>query len=126
MTSRLLPLTLAACAAAADASGRHSLASVLVLLAIPCAAGAAFVGVGDALNGRDLLRGVTTALALVLLVLGSTVRAHAAVGAAVPAFALSATIGAIVIYALPLVGWVLEPLKPRPRTRPAARIRTSP
>ena len=122
MGSRLLPLSLAVCAVLADSAGLHGIAFYLVLLAIPCAAGAAFLGVGDALEGKDVLRGVTTCLALALLVLASAARANAVEGAAVPALAASAMIGAVVVYGLPLLAWLLEPLKPRPRTR----IRTSP
>jgi hypothetical protein len=92
-----------------------------VLLAIPCAAGAAFVGAGDALEGKDVLRGVTACLALALLVIASAVRANAAEGAGLPALAASATIAAVAVYTLPqLVAWLLEPL------RPQGRIRTSP
>jgi hypothetical protein len=122
MGSRLLPLSLAVCAVLADSTGLHGIASYLVLLAIPCAAAAAFLGVGDALEGKDVLRAVTTCLALALLVLASAARANAAEGAAVPALAASAMIGAVVVYGLPLLAWLLEPLKPRPR----ARIRTNP
>jgi uncharacterized protein involved in response to NO len=117
MGSRLLPSSLAACALVADAAGLHGLAFYAVLCAIPCSAGAAFVGAGDALDGRDVLRGVTTCLALALLVLASAVRAQAPEGAAVPALAASALVGALVVYGLPLLAWVLEPLKPRPRFR---------
>jgi hypothetical protein len=117
MGSRLLPSSLAVAAVAADAAGLHGIAFYLVLLAIPCAAGAAFVGAGDALEGKDVLRGVTTALALALLVLASAARANAAEGAAVPALAASALIAAVAVYGLPLLAWVLEPLKPRPRFR---------
>jgi hypothetical protein len=119
----LLPLSLAVGALAADAAGLHGLAFYVVLLAIPCAVGAAFLGAGDALEGKDVLRGVTSCVAVVLLVLASAVRTQAAEGAAVPALAASALVGAVLFYSLPLLAWVLEPLKPRPR---AARIRTSP
>jgi hypothetical protein len=125
MGSRLLPLTLAVAAVLADATGLHGMAFYLVLLAIPGAAGAAFLSAGDAFEGKDVLRGVTTCLALALLVLASAVRANAAEGAPVPALAASAMIGAVLIYGLPLIAWVLEPLRPRPRAR-AARVRTSP
>jgi uncharacterized membrane protein YhiD involved in acid resistance len=125
MGSRLLPLSLAVGALLADSAGLHSLAFYTVLLAIPCAAGAAFLGAGDALQGKDVLRGVTTCLAAALLVLASAVRAGAPEGAAVPALAVSALVAAVVVYGLPLFAWLLEPLKPRPRSR-AARIRTSP
>lgn len=125
MGSRLLPLSLAAAALLADSAGLHGLASLLVLGAIPCAAAPAFLGAGDALAGEGLARGVTASLALALLVLASAVRSNAAVGGAVPPLAVSALVLAVLVYTLPVVGWLLEPLKPRPRVRPA-RIRTDP
>src|SRR3954447_17030639 len=123
MGSRLLPLSLALAAITADAAGLQGLASYLVLFAIPGAAAAAFLSAGDALEGRDVLRGVTCVLALGLLVLASAVRAQAPEGGAVPALAASAMIAAVIVYALvPLLAWVLEPLTPRPRAR-HARVR---
>jgi hypothetical protein len=124
MGSRFLPLSLAVGALLADSAGLHGLAFYSVLLAIPCAAGAAFLGAGDALEGKDTLRGVTACIALVLLVLASAVRAQAPEGAAVPALAASALVAAVFVYGVPFLAWVLEPLKPRPRVR--TRIRTSP
>ena len=125
MGSRLLPLSLAAAALAGDAVGLQGLAYYLVLLAIPGAAGAAFVGAGDVLDGKDRLRGVTSCLALALIVLAAAVRAGAPEGGAVPALAVSALVAALLVYGLPALVWVLEPLRPRPRAR-TARIRTSP
>jgi hypothetical protein len=125
MGSRLLPLSLAACALLAESAGVGGLAFYLVLLAIPCAAGAAFLAAGDALEGKDVLRGVTTALALALLVLASAARANAPEGAAIPPLAASALVAAVVVYTVPLLAWLLEPLRPRPRAR-TARVRTSP
>jgi hypothetical protein len=124
MSSRLLPLSLIVGALLADSSGLHGVAFYAVLLAIPCAAGAAFLGAGDALQGKDTLSGVTACLALVLIVLASAVRAQAPQGAAVPALAVSALVMAVFVYGVPLLAWLLEPLKPRPRVR--ARMRTSP
>ena len=119
--SRLLPLTLALGALLADGSGAHRVAFYLVLLAIPGAAAAAFIGAGDALEGGGAwLRGVSTTVALMLLVLGSAVRENAPHGAAVPALAVSAVAAAVIAYALPALAWVLEPLLPHPRTRPAS------
>jgi uncharacterized protein involved in response to NO len=126
MGSRLLPLSLAVAAVVADATGIHGLAFYLVLLAIPGAAAAAFLGAGDALEGKEIMRGVTSCLALALLVLASAVRANAPEGAAVPALAASAMIAAVLVYCLPLLAWVLEPLRPRPKPRPRTRVRTSP
>jgi hypothetical protein len=116
MGSRLLPLALAAGALSADALGLHRLASYLVLLTVVAAAAAAFVGVGDLLEGKKAwLRALGTAGALALLVLGAAVRANAPVGAAVPALAISTLVAALVLYSLPLMGWILEPLRPRRR-----------
>jgi hypothetical protein len=116
MGSRLLPLSLVLCVLAADAIGAHRLAFYLVLLAIPGAAAAAFVGMGDALAGGGAWLGAVCAtLALALLVLGSAVRANAPHG--VPALAVSAVVAALVAYGVPALAWVLEPLRPRFRIR---------
>jgi hypothetical protein len=126
MGSRLLPLSFAVGATLADAAGAHALAFWLVLLAVPGAAAAAFVGAGDALEGRGAwLRALSTSLALALLVLGSAVRENAPHGAAVPPLAVSAVIAATIAYALPALGWVLAPLVPTPAPRPP-RVRTEP
>jgi hypothetical protein len=122
MSSRALPLSLALLALLADAAGVHGLAFYLVLLAIPGAAAAAFVGAGDALEGRGAwLRGISTTLALALLVLGSAARANAPHGGAVPALAVSAVVAAVIAYSIPALAWVLEPLRPQRRLRRAAR-----
>ena len=74
MGSRLLAPGIALAALLADAGGVHGLAAWLVLLALPAAAAAAFVGVSDALEGLGAMRAATASLALALLVLGSAVR----------------------------------------------------
>ena len=122
MGSRLLPLALAAGALLAYGLGFHRGASYLVLLAVPAAAAAAFVGVADVMEGKDAWpRAIGASLALALLVLGAAVRSNAPVGAAVPALAVSTLVGALFVYALPLVGWLLEPF--RPRRREPLRVR---
>jgi hypothetical protein len=119
MGSRLLPLSLAIGALIADATGLRHIAFYLVLLAVVGAAAAAFVGVGDFLEGTGgLVRAATTGLALALLVLGSAVRANAAVGSHLPTVAVSAVVASVIVYALPLLGWLFEPLTPRPARRP--------
>jgi hypothetical protein len=116
MGSRLLPLALAAGALLADGLGLHRGASYLVLLAVVAAAAAAFVAVADVLEGKPArLRATGAAGALALLVLGAAARATAPVGASVPALAASTLVAALVVYSLPLLGWVLEPLRPRRR-----------
>lgn len=110
MGSRLLPLCLALGATLADSTGAHHLAVWLVLGAVPCAAAAAFVAAGDVLEGRPgWVRAITTGGALVLLLVASAVRHGAPVGGAVPAVALSAAIGAAVLYLVPVVFWLLQP-----------------
>jgi hypothetical protein len=124
MGSRLLPLALVAGALLADGVGLHRGASYLVLLAVVPAGAAAFVGVADVLEGKAAwTRGISTSLALVLLLVGSAARAGAAAGAAVPHIALSAAVAAVLVYALPLVGWLFEPLAPRHRE--PQRVRTT-
>jgi hypothetical protein len=116
MGSRLLPLSLALAALVCDLAGLHRLAFYVVLLAVVGAAAAAFVAVGDAIEGRGgFLRAASSALALALLVIGSAVRAEASVGGGLPTLAVSAIVLAVVAYVVPALVWVLEPLKPRPR-----------
>jgi hypothetical protein len=125
MGSRLLPLALALGALAADGLGLHQLASLGVLLAVVGAAAAAFVGVARLLAGEGtLLQAGTATVALCLLVAGSVVRAGSPLGGRVPTLAVSTLVLAALVYALPSLVWVLEPvLASRPRLgrmRPAA------
>lgn len=126
MGSRLLPLLLSVGALLADAAGLHRLAFYVVLLAVVGAAAAAFVGVGDLLEGTGgAFRAGTTGLALAFLIIGSAVRANAAVGGHVPAVAVSAVVAAIVVYGLPALGWLFEPVAPKP-ARPSRPARVRP
>ena len=127
MGSRLLPLSLAAAALAAQALGLSGLALYLGLVAVPPAAAAAFVAISDALEGKAaLLRGIANGLALLLAVVASAVRFNAPHGAGTPALATYALIGAILVYLVPTVAWLLEPLaEPRARTRPEIRATSS-
>jgi hypothetical protein len=119
MGSRLLPLCLALGATLADTAGAHRLAVWLVLIAVPCAAAAAFVAAGDVLEGRPAwARAITSGGALVLLVVASAVRHGAPVGAAVPAVALSAAVGAAILYLVPVLLWVLQPASSSTSARP--------
>ena len=71
------------------------------------------------------LQAGTTTLALALLLLGSVARANAPVGGPLPTLALSTLVLAAVVYALPLLSWVLEPAIRR-QYRPKPRLRTHP
>lgn len=122
MAPRLFAPGIALCALAADAGGLRGLAFWLVLAAVPAAAAAAYVGLGDALAGDGKwLVGVGAALALAVLVLGSAVREQAPVGGAVPALAVSSVVAALVFYALPGLAWLLEPLRSLRTARPTPR-----
>jgi hypothetical protein len=111
MGSRLLPLSLALGATLADVAGAHWLAVLLVLLAIPAALGVVCIAVGD----RAWVRTVQSSSALALLLVGSAVRHAAPVGAHVPALAVSAVIGAAILYVLPVLAWVVRPQLVVPR-----------
>jgi len=120
--SRLLPLVLATAALAAGVGGIGGLALWLGLLAVPAAAAAAFVAVSDALEGRcGRLRAVTSGGALALVVLASAARENAPTGAAPSPLATWALLLALVVYAVPLLPWVLEPVRVPRRMRPARR-----
>ncbi len=103
---RAIPPALVALALTADAAGLGGLASLLLLAAVPAAAAAALSFFGElvdaaARSSAELLGRVQTtlsALALVLLVLATAVRAPARVGADVPAIGTSALVGCAVLY----------------------------
>jgi hypothetical protein len=121
MGSRLLPLSLALGALGADAAGAHQIAFYVVLLAVVGAAAAAFAGAGDALEGSGSWLGAASpCLALVLLVLGSAVRANEPSGGHLPTLAVSTVVLAVLVYAAPALGWLVQPV-PRP-----ARVRVEP
>ncbi|HEX3454909.1 MAG TPA: hypothetical protein VHS03_09795 [Gaiellaceae bacterium] len=128
MGSRLLPLVLATVALAAGQLGLGGLALWIGLAVVPAAAAAAFVSVSDVLEGRPaLLTAVTSGLALGLVVLASASRSSAATGAAVSPLATWALVLALLAYTVPLVAWVLEPVRmPRGRTSSQRRRRLRP
>ncbi len=124
MGSRLLPLVLATAALAAATAGLGGFALWLGLLAVPAAAAAAFVAVSDALEARPaVLRAVTSSLALALVVLASAARENAPTAAAPSPLATWALLIALLVYAVPFVAWVLEPVRVPRRTRPQRRLR---
>lgn len=122
--SRLLPLVLATAALAAGAMDLRGLALWLGLLTVPAAAAAAFVAVSDALEGRPArLRAVTGGIALALVVVASAARSNAPTGAAPSPLATWALLLALLVYGVPLVAWVLEPVRVPRRTRRPRRLR---
>jgi hypothetical protein len=122
--SRLLPLVLATAALAAGTAGLGGLALWLGLLTVPAAAGAAFVAISDTLEGRPaLLRASTGSVALVLVVLASAARQNAPTGGGVSPLVTGALVLALLAYGIPVVVWMLEPLRVPRRTRPQRRLR---
>jgi hypothetical protein len=123
--SRLLPLVLSTAALAAGAAGFGGLALWLGLLTVPAAAAAAFVAVSDVLEGRPALLGaITSVVALVLVVVSSAARENAPVGASASPLATWGVLLALLLYGVPLVAWVLEPMRVPRRTRaPQRRLR---
>jgi hypothetical protein len=128
MGSRLLPVSLAIGALLADVAGLHRLAYYLVLLAVVGAAAAAFVGVGDVLEGKGgLVRAASTVVALAFILLGSAARAGAPAGGHVPVLATTAVVAALLSYLLPLLGFLVGPVaSPRPRAERQAPQPVSP
>jgi hypothetical protein len=122
--SRLLPLVLATAALAAGAVGLGGLAAWLGLLVVPAAVAVAFVAVSDTLEGRPaLLRAVTSCVALTLVVVASAARENAPTGGAVSPLATWALLLALLAYGVPLLAWVLEPVRVPQRTRRQRRLR---
>ena len=96
----------------------------LGLLVVPAAAAAAFVAISDTLEGRPaLLSAVTSGAALVLVVVASAARQNAPTGGATSPLATWGLLLALLAYAVPLVAWVLEPVRVQRRTRPRRRLR---
>jgi len=122
--SRLLPLALATAALAAGTSGLGGLALWLGLLTVPAAAAATFVSVSDALDGRPArLQAVASGVALALVVMASAARANAPTGASPSPLATWALVLALLAYGVPLVAWVLEPVRVPHRARRPRRLR---
>jgi hypothetical protein len=110
MGSRLLPLSLALGVILADAAGVHRIAALVLLLSIPCALAA----VCESVAARGWVRSALNSGSLVLLVVASAVRHAAPVGGHVAPAALSAVIAAAILYLLPVLFWVLQPVSLRP------------
>jgi hypothetical protein len=122
--SRLLPLALATAAFAAGAGGLGTLALWLGLLTVPAAAAAAFVAVSDVLDGRpSLLRAATSGLALALVVVASAARSSAPIAGAASPIATWALFLALLAYTVPLVAWVLQPVRVPRHARSRRRLR---
>jgi hypothetical protein len=122
--SRLLPLVLATAALAVGAEGLGTLAVWLGLLTVLAAAAAAFVAVSDVMEGRPShLSAVTSGIALALVVLASAARSNTPTGASASPLATWALFLALLAYAVPLVAWVIQPVRMPREVRSRRRLR---
>jgi hypothetical protein len=97
-------------AVVADGEDARTVALYLLLAAIPVVALTALSFFGDLVDGSaDGEAGAVyvglTSLALVLLLVGASVRAHTLPSAAVPALGVSALVGALALLGLQLAVW---------------------
>jgi uncharacterized membrane protein YoaK (UPF0700 family) len=114
MTRRAVPVGLVIVAAAADGAGVHGLAFYALLLAVPAAAVAALEAFGRVLDGEnDLLHAVLWTIVLVLVVVGSAVRAPAVTEGVVPASARSALLACLAVFCVQAVVAATEELRGR-------------
>jgi hypothetical protein len=114
MLRRFLPAALVLAAFLSDLANMHGAALALLLCAIPAAFVVALDWYGDCLEGRcGLLRPILGALSLAVLVLSAALRSPAVVGG-LPAFAVSALVLVLLLYATVGVGALL----PAARTVP--------
>jgi hypothetical protein len=104
MARRAVPALLVAAAAFADVSGERSLALYALLAAVPALAVAALSGLGELLDGEAepsrQLQLLLSTLALVLAVVGASVRGPAVSGGALPPLAGSALVACLVLLGL--------------------------
>jgi hypothetical protein len=105
---RTLPAVLAFGAVIADLAGSHGVALALTLGAVPAAFALALECYGDALEARcGLVRPLTAAAALVLLVFSAALRSPAVVGG-VPQLAVSTLVLTVLLYVAVAVEAVLQ------------------
>jgi hypothetical protein len=108
MGRRVLPIVLVLAAAVADASGLRTVATYLLVAAVPAAAAAALTVFGELVQRPGRSRGVglarteaaLSALALVAVVVAGAARGAAVEGAGVPPLAVSALVACIAAFAL--------------------------
>jgi hypothetical protein len=117
MTRRALSPSLVVAAVLADAQGEHRLAFYVLFAAIPALAVATIDAFGDYVEGSSPIFAWVNGLALLLVVVGTALRAPALVDGTVPAVALSALVLALGLLAaqgvLELARGRLERQRPR-------------
>jgi hypothetical protein len=117
MTRRALSPSLVVAAVLADAQGEHRLAFYVLFAAIPALAVATIDAFGDYVEGSSPIFAWVNGLALLLVVVGTALRAPALVDGKVPAVALSALVLALGLLAaqgvLELARGRLERQRPR-------------
>jgi hypothetical protein len=105
MTTRLASTSLVLGAALADAGGAHSLAYYALVAAVPVAAMAALLALGNVLDGsaadpHDRALAAISALVLPCVLLGTAVRAPLVTDAPPPAIGVTAVVACLALYAV--------------------------
>lgn len=104
MARRALPALLVAAASLADSAGDHRVALYVLLAAVPALAATTLAAFGEHLDGgadaSRQLQGILSALALLLVVAGATVRAPAVLDGALPPLAAPTLIACLCVLAL--------------------------
>jgi hypothetical protein len=96
---RALPPSLVVAAVLADTQGEHRLAFYALFAAIPALAVATIDAFGDYVEGSSPIFAAVNGLALLLVVVGTALRAPALVDGSVPALAASALVLALALLA---------------------------
>jgi len=117
--TRLLAGALIVAVAGLDLAGAHGTAALLLVAAVPTAAGAALLSLGTALDGGgalDRVQAWSSGLALLLALVAAVLRTPLAANGDVPSLAASALTACLVVLAVQAIAGAAA-LRGRPRAR---------
>ena len=120
--TRLLAGALIVAVAGLDLAGAHSSAALVLVAAVPTAAGAALLSLGSALDGGgalDRLQAWCSGLVLLLALVAAVLRTPLAANGEVPSPAASALTACLVVLAVQALAGSASLLRAR---RPASRV----
>ena len=121
MRTRLLAGALIVAVAGLDLAGAHATAALVLVAAVPTAAGAALLSLGSALDGGgalDRVQAWCSGFVLLLALLAAVLRTPLAANGDVPALAASALTGCLIVLAVQALAGFAS-LRAR---RPGARV----
>jgi len=117
--TRLLAGALIVAVAGLDLAGAHGTAALVLVAAVPTAAGAALLSLGTALDGGgalDRVQAWSSGLALLLALVAAVLRTPLAANGDVPSLAASALTACLVVLAVQAIAGAAA-LRGRPRAR---------